>query len=216
MSSAELRFHEVWNKEALDRAFTIEQNRRTNAERIPVWETRRMWRGEASRKETEAARAAGDAFATRTPQFSRTLENAKAMADFMQAHDLDGTKLESYVTAFRELSTEGKLTLAPAQSADDFLRTHPELHDRRTPPLIQVREAKAEQTAKHFEAAANATAKGAVVNFTDYPSEQSGYPAAPTKYSFRKLLHSLSSEDYQKRLNEDGAFRAAVDRLGEK
>jgi len=211
MSSAEFRFHEVWNKEALDRAFTIEQNKRTNAE--PIQNVKRMWEGRATPNENEKCRIAGDTFATRTPQFARTIENAMLMIEHMQAHDLDATKIESYTTAFRELTEQGKLTVAPAESADEFLHSHPELQDRRTPPLIQMREAKAAQTAKHFKAAANSTAKGTVVNITDYPNEQSGYPAAPTKYSFRRLLDSLSAEDYQKRLNEDRQFAAAIDKL---
>jgi len=57
---------------------------------------------------------------------------------------------------------------------------------RRTHP---VREAKAAQTAKHFEAAANSTAKGTVVNFTDYAADETGYPDYPSKYSFRRLVN---------------------------
>src|SRR5258707_15484195 len=45
MSSSELRFHELWNKDALDRAFSIEQNKRTNAERLPIWNIQRAWSG---------------------------------------------------------------------------------------------------------------------------------------------------------------------------
>src|SRR5436190_22340059 len=87
MSSAELRFHEVWNKEALDRAFTIEQNKRTNAE--PIQNVKRMWEGRATPNENEKCRIAGDTCATRTPQFARTIENAMLMIEHMQAHVLD-------------------------------------------------------------------------------------------------------------------------------
>ena len=213
MSADETLWHEAFNKENWDRAFTLSENGRLNRERMPIWNVRRMWRGEASGEETEKARIAGDQFATRFPQFERSLPNAELMVAYMRDHDLDATKIESYVIAYRELTEQGKLTVAPAQSADEFLAQHPELIDRRTPPLIAARNAKAEQTTKHFEAAANATAKGTVVNFTDYPGEQSGYPAAPTKYSFRRLLESLSAAEYQKRLNEDAAFAAAVDKI---
>jgi hypothetical protein len=213
MSAEEVLWHEAYNKENLDRAFTLSENQRLNRERIPVWETRRMWEGKATPEENEKSRIAGDAFAIRHPRFERTIENATLMVEYMRDHDLDATESSSYVTAYRELTDQGKLTVAPTESAHDFLRSHPELQDRRTPPLIQVREAKAAQTAKHFEAAASATAQGTVVNVTDYPSEQSGYPAAPTKYSFRRLLDSLSAEDYQKRLNEDPQFAVAIDKL---
>lgn len=213
MSADETLWHEVFNRENFDSAFTRAENQRTNKERMEVWDKRRMWGGGATPEETEKARAAGDEFATRFPAFARTVENAQAMVRFLEENDLDGTQLSSYVTAFRALTEQGKLKLAPAQSANEYLAQHLELKDNRVPPLIAARNAKAEQTAKHFEAAANATAKGTIVSFMDYPSEQSGYPAAPTKYSFRKLLDSLSAEEYQKRLNQDAAFAAAVDKL---
>jgi hypothetical protein len=216
MSADEVVWHEVFNKENFDKAVERDAVAGERKNIDAQWAVRRMWEGGATPAENEKCRIAGDSFARRTPQFARTMGNAMLMIEHMQAHDLDATKIETYTTAFRELTEQGKLTVAPAESADDFLRNHPELHDRRTPPLIQVREDKAARTAKHFEAAANATAKGTVVNITDYPTEQSGYPAAPTKYSFRRLLDSLSAEDYQKRLNEDRQFAAAIDKLNSK
>lgn len=35
---------------------------------------------------------------------------------------------------------------------------------------------------------------------TVYTDEQTGHPAAPTKYSFRRLLDLLSAEDFKRRL----------------
>ena len=213
MSADETLWQSEFNKEEFDSAFTLAENGRLNNERMPIWNVRRMWGGGATPEEDSAARIAGNQFATRCQQFERSVENAQVIVEWMQAHDLDGTKVESYVTAFQALVEDGKLTPAKAQSADDFLAAHSELHDTRTPPLMAVRNAKAEQTAKYFEAAASATRKGTVVNITDYPGEHSGYPAAPTKYSFRRLLDSLSAEDFQKRLNEDAAFAHAVNKL---
>lgn len=43
--------------------------------------------------------------------------------------------------------------------------------------------------------------------------ESTGYPQAPTKYSFRKLLDSLSADEFQRRVNEDPQFVAAIDKL---
>jgi len=216
MSSQQVLWEEAFNSEQYERALALPGVTKERRDIDRQWAVRRMWEGRATPDENEKCRLAGDTFATRTPQFARTMENAQIMVEYMQAHDLDATKIESYTAAFRDLTEQGKLTVAPAESANDFLRNHPELHDRRTSPLIQAREAKAAQTAKHFKAAANATAKGTVVNITDYPYEQSGYPAAPTKYSFRRLLDSLSAEDYQKRLNEDRQFAAAIDKLQSK
>src|SRR5207245_9851686 len=92
MSSTEFRFHEVWNKEALDRAFTIEQNKRTNA--VPIQNVKRMWEGRATPDESAKCRIAADTFVTRTLQFARTIENDMRMIEYIQAHDLDDTKDE--------------------------------------------------------------------------------------------------------------------------
>src|SRR5206468_6436813 len=120
--------------------------------------------------------------------------------------DLDATEVSSYMNAFNALVEEGKLTPAPAQSAYEFLRNHPELHDRRTPPLIQTREAKAQATAEHFQKARESTAQAGVTQVTTYPGrERIGY-GDHTRYSFRKLLDSLDSDSYRKRLNEDKSF----------
>jgi len=180
---------------------------------MPIWNARRMWEGRATPEEDERARIAGDTFATRTPQFARTMENATLMVEHMKLRDFDATEMSSYFTAFRELTEQGKLIVAPAQSADQYLAAHAELHDHRTPPLIQVREAKAAQTAKHFEAAANSTAKGTVVNFTDYAADEAGYPDYPSKYSFRRLVESLDADSYARRLKDDPQFAAAIDKL---
>jgi hypothetical protein len=98
-------------------------------------------------------------------------------------------------------------------SADAYLAQHDELKDKRTPPLIAARETRANATAAHIQQAAANTARSGSMTVTDYPDGQSGYPSAPTKYSFRRLLDSLSAAEYNKRLNEDPAFATAVDRL---
>lgn len=99
-------------------------------------------------------------------------------------------------------------------SADQFKVAaqiiHPELRDQRVSPIVAARSAKAEATAAHFQRAEEHTNKANVVTLVDYPDDQSGYPAAPTKYSFKKLLNSLSAKDYQERLQHDPAFAKAV------
>jgi hypothetical protein len=82
LSADHYQWFEAFFPARLEHAATLAENGRLNAERMPVWEARRMWRGQATKEETEKARAAGDAFASRTPQFSRTLENAEIMARF--------------------------------------------------------------------------------------------------------------------------------------
>jgi hypothetical protein len=101
-------------------------------------------------------------------------------------------------------------------SADEWFREHPELHETRTPPIIVQKQQVAAATAKHFEQAKSGTAEGQAVRFTDMGGKDySGYPSAPTKYSFRRLLDSLSADEFTKRLNQDAAFAAAVDRVND-
>jgi uncharacterized tellurite resistance protein B-like protein len=135
-----------------------------------------MWKGKATPEEDEKARAAGDQFAIRHPQFARTIENATLMIEYMQAHDLDATDISSYTTAFRELSAEGKLTLVEAQSATDFYKEHKELHPTQIPPLVAARNAKKAATEKFFaEARADtATARAGATRVTDYGHDQQG------------------------------------------
>jgi hypothetical protein len=128
MSADETLWHEAFNKENFDLAFTLAENGRLNAERMPVWNARRMWEGKATPDENERARIAGDAFATRTPQFARTLEAAQIMARYMEQHDLDATKIESYSAAFTALVEDGKFLAQPsrasrAENASDDSRT---------------------------------------------------------------------------------------------
>lgn len=216
MSSSELRFHESFNRENLDRAFELEQNKRLNRERIPVWDIRKKWEGKTlvTPEEAQQARKAGATLAERFPTFQRTEANALAICRYMADHDLDPKQVSSYVEAFNALVEAGQMKLAPVLSADEYLAANADtLVDKRVPPLIEARHAKAENTQKFFEKAQAATSTGTVVSVTDYPSEPSGYPPAPTRYSFKKLLDSLDAESYRKRINDDPAFAAAVDKL---
>ncbi len=213
MSSAELRFHEVWNKENLDRAFTIEQNKRTNAERMPIWNIRRAWSGGATAEESEKARAAGNEFATRFPTFARTVENAQAMVRFLEENDLDGTQVSSYVKAFHALTEQGKLQLAPAQSATEYLAQHPELHDNRVPPLIAARHQRQENTTTHVAAASAATSQGSVTRVVDYGAQKHGIPPESEKYSFKMKVRAMSANELAQRCADDPMFKAALDAL---
>ncbi len=215
MSADEVLWHEAFNKENVDRAFERQRIDKHNREAMGQWAVKRMWEGKATPEENEKARIAGDTFAMRTPKFARTIESAQIMVEYMQQNDLDATKVESYVIAYKALVEDGKLTPAPAQSADDFLRSHPELHDTRTPPIIAVRAARKEATEKFFEQAKAATAQAGATSVTDYPADETGYPNYPTKYSFRRLVESLDAESYARRLKEDPQFSAALDRLND-
>jgi hypothetical protein len=101
----------------------------------------------------------------------------------------------------------------PDLSAKQYLAEHEELQDKRVPFLVQQRNAKAEATAAYLGQAESSTAKGGSTTVTDYPDDQTGYPSHPTKHSFRRLLDSLDSVQYARRLNEDPSFAAAIDKM---
>jgi len=217
MSADETLWQGEFNKEEFDRAFTLAENGRLNRERMPIWNVRRMWGGGATPEEDSAARIAGNQFATRCLQFERTIENAQAIVEWMQAHDLDGTKVESYVSAFNALVEEGKLTPAKAQSADEFLRNHAELHDTRLPPIIISRNAKKVATETFFEQArANtATARSGATSVTEYPQEQRGLPPYTDieKMSLRNLVRNMSSAALEEKCQNGPSFKEALDSL---
>ena len=213
MSSAEYRYHEIYNAENLRDVFEREAVKEHNKQVHPVWEARRMWAGKATPDENARARAAGDAFAVRFPQFERSLANAQTMISYMEQHDLDATRVESYVTAFRALREQGKLTLAKAQSADEFYETHAELHDSRVPPLIAARHAREENTEAHFAKSASATSEGSVTRIVDYKRQKHGVPPESDKYSFKMKVRSMSADELAQRCAGDPAFKAALDAL---
>jgi hypothetical protein len=219
MSADEAAFHQQFNP-TWARAFELEENRRHNRKHMKFWDVRRMWKGEVTEEEDRKAREAGAEFAVRYPQFQRTMANAQAMVQFMEENELEATKIESYISAFGALLENGTLTAAPVESADEFLRNHPELTaTEAVPPIIRAKQAKAQATEDYFLNApkATTTARAGATSLTDYPQEQRGVPPYTEieKASFRNLLQNLTADDYQKRL-QDREFRAAIDRLGEK
>jgi hypothetical protein len=215
MSSSELRFHELWNKEALDRTFETESNKRHNVEHGAYWDVKRAWK-EPTVEQLTKGYAAQNIFVARfRDQYEATEENGKKLVAYMAERGFDPQVSESYARAFRELIEAGQLTPKKPESADAYLANHPEMRDNRVPPIIAARNAKADATAKHFHAAANATAESGFTRVVDYPQESRGPAYSDVeKASFRNLLKNLSADEFQNRLNEDPTFRASVDRLG--
>jgi len=213
MSADQVLWEETFNADSFKAAFEREAVAKHNRNAMSVWDTRRKWREGVTKEETEKARIAGDRFATRFPSFERSLPNAEVMVTYMRDHDLDATKVESYVGAYKALMEEGKLSLAPAESADEFLRSHPELHDRRTSPLVATRHQRVQNTEAHFAQSAAATNKGSVTRMVDYPHEQRGVPPQPDKHSFRMKVRSMSASEIAQRCADDPAFKAALDAL---
>jgi hypothetical protein len=79
---------------------------------------------------------------------------------------------------------------------------------------MSARMAKAAATERYLTRTDANTAKSGSTTVVDYPSaDQTGYPAAPTKYSFKRLLDSLSADEFNRRITEDKVFAAAVDKM---
>lgn len=218
MGADEAAWHQQFNSKNWRAAFEGEEDRRAGKQHVAKSRIELMWSGHATPEEDEAARIAAEHFTKKFPQFERTIENVNRILQYMRERNYDGTDESSYVRAFRELLDAGQITLKPTESADDFLQKHPELRGDSngkpiTPPLIQARQGRNQATAEHFEKTKAASKRAGSMTVVDYENEQTGYPAAPTKYSFRKLLDSLSADEYQRRANEDPAFVAAIDKL---
>jgi len=214
MSADETLWHEAFNKDNFERAFERDAIAKHNHAAMAVWDIRKAWREGVTNEDTEKARIAGDQFATRFPQFERSLPNAELMVAYMRDNDLDATKTESYVTAYRELNAAGKLTLAEAKSADTFLEEHPELNDKRVPPLIAARHQREQNTAAHFAAASAATNESSVTRVVDFGPQKHGIPPESEKYSFRMKVRAMSADQIARRCADDPAFKAALDALG--
>jgi len=100
-------------------------------------------------------------------------------------------------------------------SADEYFALHKDtLGDKRVPPIILQKQQLAAATTKHFEQVKSGTAEGQAVRFTDQGGKDyPGFPAAPTKYSFRKLVDSVSSTELAQRCQQDPAFKKALDEM---
>ena len=212
-SAEDTAWHLRFNKQNYEAAFAEQERRRASKKHVAKTNVELFWSGHQTDEEAEQSRIAGDTFAKQTPTFARTKENANLMCEFMSNNGLDALRVDSYTKAFRELVEQGRIKPLSYESADQFLAKHEELLPKAVPPLVASKQAKVAATADYFAKTQAATAKAGSTTVISYEDEQTGFPASPTKYSFRKLLDSLSAEEYQKRLNEDAAFRTAVDKL---
>lgn len=250
MSSAALRWHEEFNKQNLEKAFTSQAVDKYNKNVRVNQASKRMWDGQATEEESQQAFAAGDRFASNYAQFLRTHANAEAITKYMEEHNLDATKVQSYIEAFDELAPSGKLALSPKAagigpeerlegeavkrysrlhlltmpnkalkpedklSADDWFAQHPELHDTRTPPLMQKQLIKDANTAAFQKQTDDATAstRGGKTNVVDYGPQQR-VPAEPERHSFKQKIRSMSATELAERCQLDPAFKKALDEM---
>jgi hypothetical protein len=97
---------------------------------------------------------------------------------------VSGTELTSHRNFHLLLQRQRRATAEEQQSADQWLESHPELKDRRTPPLIAKRLAQEEATSRHFQQAASASADATVVKVVDYGDQSPGCAAAARENKF--------------------------------
>ena len=128
--------------------------------------------------------------------------------------DVSGDELLHHQNFHKLILPQQRMSETDRLSANEFYEQNKEiLADRRTPPIIQARNAKAASTAAHFQQADRGTAKSGSTSVTEYSQEQHGVPPSSEKYSFQRLINSLSAEDFARRVKEDAQFAAAIDKL---
>ena len=206
MSSAEMRYHQICNKERYDAAFTNEEARKQAARTNAEWERLKKWTGETpvSQEDRAKMREVANEFQRLYPQYIRNESNSRVLWDYMEDSNLDPTNLQGVISAFETLAQKGDIALNPSAigagpetsvegrdlikhhnfhlllqpqrrvnpedklSAKQYLEQHPELHDKSTPPLIQQRIVREQNTAEHFQKTQEATATQNGTRFTDY------------------------------------------------
>jgi hypothetical protein len=131
--------------------------------------------------------------------------------------EVSGQQLLNHHNFSKLILPQQRISETDRMSANEFYEQNKEiLADRRTPPIIQARNAKAASTAAHFQQTETSTAKSGSTSVTDYGHEQHGVPPSSEKYSFQRLINSLSAEDFARRVKEDPQFAAAIDKLNSK
>jgi hypothetical protein len=249
----QLRWNELFNKEALEHALTLPERIKHGKEVDQQWQAKKFWDNAASipPQEHKAMLTEFKKFVDHYPQYKSTThwdDNNDALFGWLQDRHM-APIYSNLVLAFEANALAGKVWLNPnainagsetevsgqdllrhhsfhlliqAQrrvsdldclSANEFLAQHDELKDKRTPPLVAAREARAEATAAHFANAETNTAKSGSTNVVDYPQVQRGVPAQPDKVSFRKKVQNMTSEEIRRECEIDQSFKDALDQL---
>jgi hypothetical protein len=249
MSSSEIRWHEQFNKQNLDKALAEPGKIKAHKDIDSQWKATKFWDDttgiSVTPDEYETLIAEFKKFIDHYPQYKTPLADENNDVIFGWLRDRHMAPIFSnLVLAFEANALEGKLWLNPSAisagkesevfgtdhhafdllvqpqrrnaddglSADDFLQAHKDvLADKRVPPLIAAREAKANATASYFYQTGTVTASSGSTKVLDYPQLQYGVPPQSEKYSFRKLVDSMSSTELAQRCQRDPAFKKALD-----
>ena len=128
--------------------------------------------------------------------------------------EVTGEALRKYPRLDKLLAAQKRPSPEDMQSAKDYLQNHPELKDQRTPPLIQARAQKDANTTAFFKEteAATASTRDSKTRVVDYGPQDHGVPQSK-KYSFRKLVDSMSSTELAQRCQQDPAFKKSLDEM---
>jgi hypothetical protein len=246
MSSAELRYHEVCNRQNYDAAFQRAENVTHNRKAMEQWATKRMFDDQATPQEIEAAVKEAQRFSANHSQFLGSTQptNRAKLFQWLRDRNLPIT-YDNFCGGFADLAIRGELvvsagcigdgreltgealrnyprlhellqphripTAEESMSADEWKAAHPELADRRVPPLIARRQQVAEKTAEHFQRSASAEVKASVVRVVDYGEQRPGVPPEADKYSLKQKIRSMSAAELAQRCADDSAFKKAMD-----
>ncbi len=126
---------------------------------------------------------------------------------------ISGTDLTSHHSFHQLLQAHKRPSDIDRLSADEFLAMVPDLKDKRTPPLIVARQARADATAAHFAQTESTTARSGSTNVIDYPQKPHGVPPQPDKISFRKKVQSMTADEVRRECEINPGFKQSLDDL---
>jgi hypothetical protein len=114
MGADELRYHEIFNSVALERALTLPGKTKHGKDVDEQWKAKRIWEDRASPEETQAAIDEVAKFTRAYPQFRGCdAENRKKLMDYMKERNAV-VNFSNLVAAFEALALEGSISLSPA------------------------------------------------------------------------------------------------------
>ena len=112
------------------------------------------------------------------------------------------------------LQPQKRMSEVDKLSAKQYFEAHKDvLADKRVPPLVAIRQERANATTAHWNQIEASTSKSGSTTVIDFPQQQNGVPAEPDNFSFKRKIRSMSATEFAQRCNDDPAFKAAVEKL---
>ncbi len=129
-------------------------------------------------------------------------------------NEVSGQDLLRHHNFHRLLQSQQRVSAEDRLSAKEYFELYKDtLADKRTPPLIVARQARADATAAHFAQTESTTARSGSTNVIDYPSQPHGVPPQPDKISFRKKVQSMTADEVRRECEINPGFKQSLDDL---